>query len=341
LSSKAIDVLSRLFSLVDLIDYDTMIILPERYLTYVKAITHDAQSITILLSTEKRAKTPGENRDIYVFSTEGLGNATFWLDLMGRTSNHSALAGIKSLITRDLKEVNIITRESPQDTLLVYESLNELRRINAEAKVKVLFDITGSNGALNTATFMALALERSLLDVAAIANVGRIMAKIHVINNLEREQELRWCLTNLKCAADKALEDGVHVTAATCYSTSVPEIFKDLFGFIRFARFASWGMEYQSSGMYGVIEGPSYIVNDDQLRELSRKEGWEYEHVELRESKEKLRIAALDVNAQVLREFLQSALTQASRLEVGTVAEHAELRRSMNYIRSLIKKLGG
>ncbi len=336
--STAIDMLSRLFSLVDLVDYDTMIILPKQHVINMEEIARNVQSIVILFGNEEESRTQYESKNIYFFSTKGIPDTAFWIDLIKGDTHHDTLAKIKSLITKDLKEVNIVARESSQDTLLAYESLNELRRVNTEAKVKVLLDVPRLDHVLNTATFMALALDRGLLDIAAIANVGRIAAKMHTINNLERAQELRWCLANLMRAADRALENNVYATAVICYSTGVPEIFKDLLGFIRFSRFASWGTEYQSSGMYGTIEGPAYIVNDDQLRELARKEGWVHEGMEIREGN-RLRIAALDVNAQVLREFLQSALTQTSEREGDTITGYVELYRVAGYIESLIKKL--
>ncbi len=338
--STAIDLLSRLFSLIDLVDYNTMIILPKQHVINMEEIARNVRSIVILFDNEEESRTQYESKNIYFFSTKGIPDTAFWIDLIKGDIHHDTLAKIKSLITKDLKEVNIVARESSQDTLLAYESLNELRRVNTEAKVKVLLDVPRLDHVLNTATFMALTLDRGLLDIAAIANVGRIIAKMHTINNLERAQELRWCLANLMRAADRALENNVYTTAAVCYSTGVPEIFKDLPGFIRFSRFASWGTEYQSSGMYGTIEGPTYIVNDDQLRELTRKEGWVHEGIEIREGN-RLRIAALDVNAQVLREFLQSALTQTSGREGSTITGYVELYRVAGYIESLIKKLWG
>ncbi len=338
--SAAIDMFSRLFSLIDLVDYDMMIILPQKHVINIEGITRNLQSLVILFGNEEESKIQYESKDIYFFSTKGLPDTAFWIDLIKGNTHHDTLVKIKSLITKDLKEVNIVARESSQDTLLAYESLNELRRVNTEAKVKVLLDVSRLDHVLNTATFMALALDKGLLDIATIANVSRMIAKMHALNNLERAQELRWCLANLMRAADRALENDVHVTAAVCYSTSVPEIFKDLLGFIRFSRFASWGSEYQSSGMYGIIEGPTYIVNGDQLRELSRREGWVHEGVEIREGN-RLRIAALDVNAQVLREFLQSALTQTSGREGDTITGYVELYKVAGHIESLIKKLWG
>ncbi len=338
--STAIDMLRRLFSLIDLVDYDTMIILPKQHSINVEEITRNVQSIVILFGNEEESGILRESKNIYFFSTKGIPDTAFWIDLIKGDIHHDTLAKIKSLITKDLREVNIVARESSQDTLLAYESLNELRRINTEAKVKVLLDVPRLDHVLNTATFMALALDKGLLDIAAIANVGRMIARIHAIDNLERAQELRWCLANLMHAADRALENNVHAAAAVCYSTSVPEIFKDLSGFIRFSRFASWGVEYQSSGMYGTIEGPAYIVNDDQLRELARKEGWVHKGIEIREGS-RLRIAALDINAQVLREFLRSALTQTSGREGDTITGYVELYRVAGYIESLIRKLWG
>lgn len=338
--STAIDMLSRLFSLIDLVDYDTMVILPKQHVINVEEITRNVRSIVILFGDEEGSGTRHGARNVYFFSTKGISNAAFWIDLIKGNVHHDALEKVKSLITKDLKEVNVVARESPQDALLAYETLNELRRINTEAKVKVLLDVPRLDDVLNIATFMVLALDKSLLDIAAIANVSRMVGKMHALNDLERAQELRWCLANLMRAADRALENNVQVTAAVCYSTSVPEIFRDLSGFIRFSRFASWGIEYRSSGMYGTIEGPAYIVNDDQLRELARREGWIHEGVEIREG-HRLRVAALDVNAQVLREFLQSVLTQTSGREGGTITGYVELYKVAGRIESLIKKLLG
>jgi len=338
--STAIDMIGRLFSLIDLVDYDAMIVLPKQRLISMEGIMRNTQSVVILFDDEEEHGAWCDARNVYFFSTKGIPDTAFWLDLIKGDVHRDTLVKIKSLITKDLKEVNIIARESPKDALLAYELLNELRRINAEARVKVLLDVLSLDNVLNVATLMALALDKGLLDAAAIANVGRIVAKMHALNDLERARELRWCLTNLTRAADRALGDNVHVTAAVCYSTSVPEIFKDLPGFIRFSRFASWGTEYQSSGMYGTIEGPTYVVNEDQLRELAREEGWIHEGVEIREG-HRLRVAALDVNAHVLREFLQSASAQTSRREGSAITGYVELYKVAGYIESLIKKLWG
>ncbi len=338
--SAAIDMLGRLFSLIDLVDYDTMIVLPKQRVISMEGIMRNTQSVVILFDDEEEQGAWRYARNVYFFSTKGIPGTAFWMDLIKGNVHRDTLVKIKSLITKDLKEVNIVARESPKDALLTYELLNELRRINAEARVKVLLDVPSLDNVLNIATLMAIALYKGLLDAVAIANVGRIAAKMHALNDLERARELRWCLTNLARAADRALGDNVHVTAAVCYSTNVPEIFKDLSGFIRFSRFASWGMEYQSSGMYGTIEGPTYIVNEDQLRELARKEGWIREGVEIGEG-HRLRVAALDVNAHVLRELLQSASTQASGREGSTMTGYVELYRVASYIESLIKKLWG
>lgn len=338
--STAIDTLTRLFSIIDLIDHDTMIILPKHHIINVNEITRNVRGAVILLDDKGEPEAWHDARNIYLFSTKEIPEEAFWIDLIKGKTHHDTLMKIKALITKDIKEVSIVARESSRDTLLAYESLTELRRINAEAKVKVLLDVPRLDRVLNTATFLALALDKGLLDVAAIANVSRMASRLHVLNDLERTQELKWCLANLMRAADKALENGVHITAAVCYSTSVPEIFKDLMGFIRFSRFASWGVEYQSSGMYGVVEGPPYIANEDQLKELARKEGWIHEGIEIREGT-KLRVAALDVKAQVLRDFLQSALVQTSGREGDTITGYVELYKVAGYIDSLIKKLWG
>ncbi len=338
--STAIDTLTRLFSIIDLIDYDIMIILPRHHIISVDEITRNVQGAVILLNDKGKPKAWRDAKNIYLFSTKEISEEAFWVDLIKGKTHHNTLMKIKALITKDIKEAGIVARESSRDTLLAYELLTELRRINAEAKVKVLLDVPRLDRVLNTATFLALALDKGLLDVAAIANVSRMASRLHVLNDVERTQELRWCLANLMRVADRALENNVHIVATVCYSTSVPEIFKDLTGFIRFSRFASWGIEYQSSGMYGVIEGPPYIANEDQLRELARKEGWIHEGVELRKGT-KLRVAALDVKAQVLRDFLQSALTQTSGREGDTITGYVELYKVAGYIESLIKKLWG
>lgn len=338
--STAIDMLIRLFSIINLIDHETMIVLPKRHIISVNEITRNVQGAVILLDDEGEPEIWHDNRNTYVFSIKDIPEQSFWIDLIKGKEHHETLKKIKALITKDIKEVSIVARESSRDTLLAYESLTELRRINAEAKVKVLLDVPKLDRVINTATFLALALDKGLLDVAAIANVSRMASRLHVLNDLERTQELRWCLANLMRAADKALENDVNIATAVCYSTSVPEIFKDLTGFIRFSRFASWGIEYQSSGMYGVVEGPPYIANEDQLKELARKEGWIHEGVELRKGT-KLRVAALDVKAQVLRDFLQSALTQTSGREGDTITGYVELYKVAGYIDSLIKKLWG
>ncbi len=336
--STAVDMLTRLFSLIDLIDYDSLIIIPQQHVVNImERILHNVRSAVIILGEEERGTEHGAG-NIYFFSTRGIPRDAFWIDLIKGNVHHDTLVKIKSLITRDLKEVNIVARESSQDTLLAYEALSELRRINSEAKVKVLLDIEKLDCALNDATFMALALDKGLIDVTTIANLSRIATKIHALNDAERVQELRWCLANLIRAADKALENDVHITTTICYSTSVPDIFKDLHGFIRFSRFASWGMEYRSRGMYGTIEGPPHIVNENQLKELARREDWLYSNVELRKGP-KLRVAALDINAQILREFLRLALTQISSQEGDTITGYVELYKVAGYIESLIKGL--
>ncbi len=266
------------------------------------------------------------------------GGKSLWIDIAEREDFKGLLEYACSIIIRDLRRVNMLISGTPKQVAAAHYILSRLKEISPRAVPRVIIDV-GKGDGVNAATFMASAIGNTLTRLIAIANLGRISRSMHVLSELERERELNWCLSSLSRASEELLKDGVEagILAVVCFTTVSPEIFDNFSGFIKFARFASWGTEYRSRGAYGFFEGPGHLITREQSDLAAGVEGWRVNKVRVSRSADVARVALLEVGADVTKKFLEDVARSLEGLRKLSVTNYMKLYKLARYLKSIIR----
>ncbi len=327
----AVDMLVDVLSSIEVMSYDTLTVVNNPAL---KGFGGDGVRLYV-------SRGPPGVRVIDETSFQlGLGEEEegLWVDIAGREDFRDLLEYACSIIIRDVKKANMLIGGTPKQVAAAHHILARLREISPGAVPRVVVDV-GEGDGINAATFMASAIGNDLTRMVAITNLGRISKSMHVLSELERERELSWCLSSLSRASEELLRDGVEagILTTVCFTTVSPEIFDSFSGFIRFARFASWGLEYRSRGAYGFFEGPKHLTTREQLDLAAGVEGWHVNKVRVSRSSEAARIALLEIGAGVAKKFLENAAKSLEGLRKSSVAGYMRLYKLARYLNALIR----
>ncbi len=265
------DYIDRLIENIELVDYETLTITSQEKSHLLPKPTGKRAASLILNSDTQE---PSTDTDTYHIQVPEIKN-DFWVSITPEKLSDS-LRKMESLMISDLKHILIALPPLTVGEALIYYSLKDLREVNREAFVHAVIEVDPlwkPDKKLDVLSFIAALLTEGLVDVIYLIPLNRLENYLssHEIHSLRK-----WCMSNVPKALDFGGEHDrkSRLLQLTCFSTRSPDIFRDLAGFIEFAKFINWGTHFQARKAFLIIEGPQRFIADSEIEWASKHEGW-------------------------------------------------------------------
>lgn len=321
-------------------------ILPYRYYSLGKQFVGRDKALVLLLpENEKLGETPAQNT--YIVNTPQLGNE-FWISARSEDLGQSIIKS-SSLMTNDLDTVISVI---PCDSTLMginYLTLKELKKVNDKVLVTAALELNPEEKPerkLNSLTFASALIKESLASNIILFNHARLRRYFEADVAME---QMNWCAKKLfGLVKDYVAQMGVgwestRLLQLTCFKTNIEEIFKDLPGFARFAKFVNWGTYFSSKSAAAYVEGPARLVDKDEIKRLVRREGWLKHSVKTAEVEEHLGIVILEEESSFLLNLKDEckAFVRTEPQRFGTIRDYVILLRLLSSFEDYLHKVGG
>ncbi len=299
----------------------------------------------LMPENEELGEVPALNT--YIVNTPSLGNE-FWVSIKTEDLGQSVVKS-SSLMTNDLDTVVSVIPCNSTLMGINFITLKELKKINDGVFVTAILELDPEEKPerkLNSVTFASALIVESLANNIVIFNHSRLRRYFEASVVME---QINWCAKRLfDLIRDYVDQMGAgwkitRLLQLTCFKTNIEEIFKDLPGFVRFAKFVNWGTYFSSKSAAAYIEGPARFVDKDEIKRLVRMEGWLKHVIKTAEVEEHLGIIILEEDSTFLTD-LKDECKIAARMEpkkFGTMKEYVRLFRLLSSFEEYLHQVGG